>query len=80
VVALEIVIEFGLWGVNTKRLLGASWRAIIVDRETCERYSGSDDSPWLAIGWALHERARRRAGGHAMARNDGDLPWTASVP
>lgn len=73
--ALDVVLEYGLWGVNSKRPPGASWRAMIVDRATGQRYSGSDDSPWLAIGWALHERARRLAGGHAMARNEGDVPW-----
>jgi len=78
--SLDFTLEFGLWGVNSKRLPGASWRALIVDHETGQRYAGSDDSPWLAIGWALHERARRRAGGHAMARREDDLPWNASVP
>lgn len=77
---LDIFIEWGTWGGHYRRLPGASWRAMIVDRIAGQRYAGSDDDPWMALGWALHERARRQAGGHSMARNEGDLPWTASVP
>ena len=77
---LEFTLEYGAWGGHYRRLPGASWRALIVDRETGQRYAGSDDSPWIAIAWALHERTRRRAGGHAMARAEGALPWNAKVP
>jgi len=74
---VEFVIEYGLWGGHYERLPGASWRAMFVDRETGQRYAGSDDDPWLAIAWALHERELRQRGGHAMARNEGDLPEAA---
>lgn len=74
-VDIVITIEFGEWGGHYKRMPGASWRALIVDLATCQRYAGSDDSPWLAIGWPFHERRRRLAGGHAMARLESDVPW-----
>lgn len=72
--SIEFVMEFGAWGGHYKRLHGASWRAMFVESATGERYAGSDDSPWIAIAWAMHERALRQRGGHAMARNEGDLP------
>lgn len=76
---LEVTIELGAWGGHYRRLPGASWRAMLVDYTTGERYAGSDDDPWVAIAWALHERELRRAGGHAMARNEGDRPEVARV-
>ena len=74
---LEIVLEFGAWGGHYKRLPGASWRAMFVDPVTQERYAGSDDDPWEAIGWALHERDLRRRGGHRMARGEHERPWSS---
>ncbi len=74
---IEFLLELGMWGGHYKRLPGGSWRATLIDRQTHERYAGSDDSPWLAIGWALHERALRQRGGHAMAKVDGAMPWDA---
>lgn len=59
---------------NPKRLPGASWRAMFIDAATGQRYAGSDDDPWVAIAWALHERELRRAGGHAMAKPEGAPP------
>lgn len=70
--AIDFVIEYGMWGMNSKRLPGASWRATFVDRATGQRYAGSDDDPWLAIAWALHERDLRRTGRHTMARGEHD--------
>lgn len=72
---LEFTLEYGLWGGHYKRLPGSSWRATIIDAEAGQRYAGSDDDPWMAIAWALHERELRRGGGLAIARNPGDLPW-----
>lgn len=71
---IDFTIEYGLWGGHYKRLPGAYWRAMFVDRETGQRYAGSDDCPWVAIAWALREREDRRAGHHSMARNEGDKP------
>jgi hypothetical protein len=59
---LEIRLELGLYGANYKPLNGALWRATFYDRVDGQFYAGSDDSPWVAIAWALDERAHRRAG------------------
>lgn len=75
--AIDLILEYGLWGGHYQRLPGASWRAMLYDHETGQRYAGSDDDPWVAIAWALHERELRKAGGHAMARNESDRPESA---
>lgn len=71
---IDFTIELGAWGGHYKRLPGASWRALLVDAATGERYAGSDDDPWAAIAWALHERELRRSGVHTIARGEHDRP------
>lgn len=48
---IEFWLEYGQWGQLTRRLSGASWRATMV--ADCQRYAGSDDSPWVAIALAI---------------------------
>jgi hypothetical protein len=71
---IEFTLEYGAWGGHYKRLPGASWRAMFVDRATCQRYAGSDDNVWTAIAWALNECVLRRSGRHSMARDEGARP------
>lgn len=72
--SIDLILEYGLWGGHYQRLPGASWRAMFVDSATGQRYAGSDDDPWVAIAWALHEREQRQRGVVAMARNESDRP------
>lgn len=66
---IEFLLEFGMWGMNTKPLKGALWRAKFYDRESGRHYAGSADCPFEAIAWALYEREERVATGtHSMAR------------
>ena len=72
--SIDFYVEFGLYGGLYTRLPGASWRATMIDRATGQRYAGSDDSPWVAIAFAVYEAELRRGGDHAMARKPTDRP------
>lgn len=72
---IEFRLEFGMWGMNAKRMPGASWRATFYDSIDQCHYAGSDDDPWMAIAWALDDRALRRATGrHRLAWDLGEVP------
>lgn len=75
--SMDIIMEYGAWGQNSKPMPGDRWRATIVVNGG--RYSGSDDSPWRAMSWALDELRNRLLGIHRMARNIGDSPMVGPV-
>jgi hypothetical protein len=76
---LELCVERGMYGANSKPLAGALWRASFYDYERAQFYAGSADCPWEAIAWALHEREERIANGNhpTMTRSSVETPVQA---
>jgi hypothetical protein len=77
--ALDFVLELGMYGMNTKPLKGALWRARFYDRVRGQFYAGSADCPFEAIAWALVEREERIAndGGPTMTKSSTETPVQA---
>lgn len=57
--AIEFTVGCGMRG---KVLPGEEWHAQFYDAGDGQFYAGSGPTPWIAIQWALDERAHRRAG------------------
>ena len=59
--ALVLTLEYGMYGMLAKPLVGARWRASFYDSARGQFYAGSADCPWEAVAWALVEREQRIA-------------------
>jgi hypothetical protein len=58
---ITFTVEYGMYGANSKPLVGARWRASFYDPIQGQFYAGSADCPFEAIGWAMFEREQRIA-------------------
>jgi hypothetical protein len=76
---IELTLEFGMYGANSKPQKGALWRATFYDRQQGSFYAGSDDDPFVAVAWALYEREERisKHGAPTMARDSTLTPAQA---